>query len=479
MAWIGGLIRPGVKGCRGSLSLVLALMLAAMLALGIGCGVRDPRLGSGKEFIPGVRWAPGDPSCTLRTVYYFKLMGQPEMALKELEEAHRLDPANLKVANILAQSCDELGMGRRAQQVYQEALALDPDNPTLLNNLGFSYYLAGNYSQAETYLRQALDRQPNNQTARNNLGLALCRQGRQEEARGLWQEAEGDAVAAQKMAAALAALGMAQAPKYAKPVPPRAPEQVTRPVSPPGSRPGANPVTAAAKKAASPAPPATRPEKIAFAPRAAAASPAPVAASLPKPKVEAAPSRKIPAAKPIRPEVAKAPPSPPQAAPGPVTENRPVQPSRPQNEMAPPPVRAQRTEPQGTAVTGKSAPAKSRGTREAPITLTELVGTNISILNGNGVPDLARETRSMLWGEGFNIVAIGNYLDFGVDRTIIYYRPDAAHVANLLNNRFFPGAEIKPAPKLAHNVDIKVILGHDWLPPQHAEALEQDKARRL
>ena len=53
-------------------------------------------------------------------------------------------------------------------------------------------------------------------SARNNLGLVLCRQGRQEEARRLWQEAEGEAVAAQKLGEALAALGMAGETRYAQ-----------------------------------------------------------------------------------------------------------------------------------------------------------------------------------------------------------------------------------------------------------------------
>lgn len=55
-----------------------------------------------------------------------------------MEEAHRLDPGNLKVADALAQDYDELGMGARAQQLYLEALALAPDNPALQNNLCFA-----------------------------------------------------------------------------------------------------------------------------------------------------------------------------------------------------------------------------------------------------------------------------------------------------------------------------------------------------
>jgi Flp pilus assembly protein TadD len=157
----------------------------------------------------------------IRNAHYFKQMGQPELGLKELEEAHRLDPGNLKVADALAQCCDELGMGARAQQIYLEALALAPDPPALQNNLCFSYYQGGNWTQAETCYRKTLTRQPDNQAARNNLGLVLCRQGRQEEARRMWQEAEGEAAATEKLAKALTALALAEKILYAQPAGPR------------------------------------------------------------------------------------------------------------------------------------------------------------------------------------------------------------------------------------------------------------------
>jgi tetratricopeptide (TPR) repeat protein len=497
MSCTGG--RTTAEGKRRRDSLCWAVALAALLVLGIGCGLRDPRLGPGSEYAPVFRWAPGDASGTLRTAHYFKLMGQPEMALKELEEAHRLDPANLKVANVLAQYCDDLGLGARAQQVYQEALALDPDNPVLLNNLGFSYYLAGNCSQAEACLRKTLARQPNNQAARNNLGLVLCRQGRQEEARQLWQQAEGQAAAAQKLAEALAALGMAKETHYAQQVAPLPPEQLSRRDSPPGCPPEATPVTAAAKPQRSQLPVAAAPKKIAPSPSPAPA-PIKLAAALePKQNAPDSGARAIPASKPPMPRVAKAPPLAPKTTPNLGAQNRPVRPWRPRIERAAAtpsavaprvsaplaksgeatPQRVAALEPVPKGAAGETAPAKSGVTRPAPITARELVETNIAVLNGNGIPHLAHETRSLLSLEGFNVVAIANYLDFGVDRTVIYYRPDAAHVATLLNNQFFPRAEIKPASQLAKNIDVKVILGHDFFPQQHAEAPRRDESKRL
>ena len=252
MSCPGKVITIKAKRCRGALS--WALVLGTVIVLGIGCGLRDPRLGRGGEFAGGFRWAAGDASRLIRNAHYFKLMGQPELALKEMEEVHRQEPGNMKVADALAHYCDELGLSERAQQIYLEALAQEPDNPVLQNNLGFSYYLAGNWRQAETGFRKTLARHPNNQAARNNLGLLLCRQGRQAEARRMWQEAEGEAAAAQKMGEALAVLGMAEETRYAQQPMPNPAAPAIEPHSPPGRQLEPNPVTATAGPLPSQAP---------------------------------------------------------------------------------------------------------------------------------------------------------------------------------------------------------------------------------
>jgi LytR cell envelope-related transcriptional attenuator len=94
--------------------------------------------------------------------------------------------------------------------------------------------------------------------------------------------------------------------------------------------------------------------------------------------------------------------------------------------------------------------------------------TNITIFNGNGIHNLARETRSRLHLEGYNVVAINNFRDFGADRTVIYFRPEVERVARVLNKKFFPGAELEPAPRLADSIDVKVVLGRDLSPQQQA-----------
>ena len=160
-----------------------------------------------------------------RNAHYYKLMGQPELGLKELELAHQQNPDNLHIVNFLAQNYEELGKFEAARQLYQEALTRHGSHPVMANNLCFSYYLEGRWQEAETCFRQTLARDPQNVAARNNLGLLYCRLGRQDEARRLWQEAEGVAAADGKVSQALAALGMPDRAVYARrpePAPPAA-----------------------------------------------------------------------------------------------------------------------------------------------------------------------------------------------------------------------------------------------------------------
>ena len=96
--------------------------------------------------------------------------------------------------------------------------------------------------------------------------------------------------------------------------------------------------------------------------------------------------------------------------------------------------------------------------------------TNIAILNGNGIHNLAHDTRSRLHLEGYSVVAINNFSNFGADRTVIYYRPEAERVATTLNKKFFPVAELESAPRLAESIGVKVVLGHDLGYQQPAEA---------
>ena len=69
----------------------------------------------------------------------------------------------------------------------------------------------------------------------------------------------------------------------------------------------------------------------------------------------------------------------------------------------------------------------------------------------------------MLSQEGFYVAHIGNHWDFGAEKTVIYYRPDAEKVARNLGNRFFPHCQLEQSARLPKGMAVKVLLGKDLL----------------
>jgi hypothetical protein len=105
---------------------------------------------------------------------------------------------------------------------------------------------------------------------------------------------------------------------------------------------------------------------------------------------------------------------------------------------------------------------------ETPVlTALDLEGTRIEVKNGNGIHSQAREVRSRLALEGFTVVGIGNHIDFGLEDTVIAYRPEAAKVAQVLAQKFFPGAKLEKDGKISPGADIRVSLGRDLTEEQN------------
>ena len=109
----------------------------------------------------------------------------------------------------------------------------------------------------------------------------------------------------------------------------------------------------------------------------------------------------------------------------------------------------------------KAQPLTSSGT--AFLTAAERVNTAIEVRNGTWTNNLAHQTRSLLHQEGFTVAKIGNHMDFGAAKTIIYYRPEAERVARAVGRTLFPGAELEPSLKLNKDMEIKILLGADLL----------------
>ncbi|OGP71157.1 MAG: hypothetical protein A2Z73_06185 [Deltaproteobacteria bacterium RBG_13_60_28] len=479
----------GTAKFRATVTILGIWVLGAMVLWSSGCNRTEYGQFSPQDeglFLAGVRPASGDSARLLRNAHYLKLMGRPEMALKELEAARQQDPHNLRVLDTLARTYEERGDFIQAQKIYQEALALDGSNQALNNNLCFSYYLTGQWEKAESCFRQALAKNPQNITVRNNLGLLLCRSGRQEEARRLWQEAEGEIAAQKKMQQVMVALGLGDPAHYAqRPQPAPSPSP-----SPAASTPVKKPLTTAKATlpAASPPPPpesaapaskAREPEKLATKPVPAAvqrdkkpAPPATVLRPTPQPareltvaaKAESAPAAPKAQAKPA-PVAVPAKPAPkvlaaaqPQTAPQPAPPKQAAEPEKKPVPATTPPPQPKQLKPR---LAKESAPV----TTGKPEKTAKFAKPGIELLNGSGAKNMARKTRTRLSGEGFKVVSIGNYRDFGADQTVIYYRPGAEDAARDLSTQFFPNSRLETGEKFAKNADIKVLLGKDLLAP--------------
>jgi hypothetical protein len=98
-----------------------------------------------------------------------------------------------------------------------------------------------------------------------------------------------------------------------------------------------------------------------------------------------------------------------------------------------------------------------------PLTSAELTGTAIEVRNGTWTRNLAHHTRSLLRQEGFTVAKIGNHVDFGAAKTMVYYRPGAERVARAASRVVFPGAGLEPSLELKKGMDIKILLGADLL----------------
>jgi len=108
-------------------------------------------------------------------------------------------------------------------------------------------------------------------------------------------------------------------------------------------------------------------------------------------------------------------------------------------------------------------PAKIAAPNAKHLTIAELETMAVEIRNGTPAPDLARKTRAMLSEEGFNVARIGNHIDWGAEKTIIYYRSGAEKLAHNLSARFFGNSATEQSASLPADVAVKVLLGKDLI----------------
>lgn len=117
-----------------------------------------------------------------------------EQTEQDLRRVLELEPDNAPALNALGYTLADRTERHREALIYiEKALALRPEDPAILDSMGWVQYRLGNLEQAEQYLRRALEQVRDAEIAAH-LGEVLWRQGRQDEARRVWEAArEADA----------------------------------------------------------------------------------------------------------------------------------------------------------------------------------------------------------------------------------------------------------------------------------------------
>jgi tetratricopeptide (TPR) repeat protein len=115
--------------------------------------------------------------------------GAAKSAVRVLEEALRLTPADEDLHYNLGIAYGKSGDITNAEHHYREALRLLPDYPDVHNNLGNLLLRAGRLGEAEEQFTEAIKLMPELSTAHNNLGTVRQRQNRMPEAIACFRKA--------------------------------------------------------------------------------------------------------------------------------------------------------------------------------------------------------------------------------------------------------------------------------------------------
>ncbi len=130
--------------------------------------------------------------------------GEGEEALRLLERAETLDPADPDLRNNRGNVLKELGRFSEAEAAYRSVLEIAPDHARAMTNLGVCLREQGQAVEAEATQQRALELDPSSYETLNNLGNVLRDLGRLDEAAACFM---GVLVTHPTMAEAYASLG--------------------------------------------------------------------------------------------------------------------------------------------------------------------------------------------------------------------------------------------------------------------------------
>jgi len=144
-------------------------------------------------------------------LYDFALMaekqGKVDVMEKSLRQVMAKAPDNHHAYNALGYSLADRNV--RLQEAYtliDKALKMAPDDPFIMDSMGWVQYRLGNLGQAEAALRKAYQLRNDAEIA-VHLGEVLWKQGKQDDARKLWREAQAKDPKNDALKSTLARLG--------------------------------------------------------------------------------------------------------------------------------------------------------------------------------------------------------------------------------------------------------------------------------
>ncbi|GAB2181163.1 tetratricopeptide repeat protein [Denitratisoma sp. agr-D3] len=132
---------------------------------------------------------PEEPVLLYESALVAEKLGKYDALERNLRKLIKLKPDHAQAYNALGYSYADRNVHlEEAQQLLDKALALAPNDPFILDSRGWLDFRLGKLSEAEAWLRKATALRSDAEFAAH-LGEVLWRQGRQDEARGVWDAA--------------------------------------------------------------------------------------------------------------------------------------------------------------------------------------------------------------------------------------------------------------------------------------------------
>lgn len=135
---------------------------------------------------------PSDPELLYGRSIAYERLDRVAQSRADLDTILQRDPDNARALNALGYLiANHGGDYDQAESFIEKALASDPGNPAILDSMGWVQYRLGYLNKARRYLEQAYEAFPDGEVAAH-LGEVLWKQGEQDAARRVWQDALAD-----------------------------------------------------------------------------------------------------------------------------------------------------------------------------------------------------------------------------------------------------------------------------------------------